>query len=355
MALPTPTPGLIQPTAGPLVDRFARVHTYLRVSVTDRCNFRCAYCMPAEGLDWMPREHLLTYEEIARVVGVFARMGVERVRLTGGEPTLRRGIADLVGRIARTPGIRDVSMTTNGHAFAGSARALKDAGLTRVNVSLDSVDPDVFRAITRGADLERVLAGIDAALEAGLTPVKVNCVVVGGVNDHGVEAMVEHFAARPGTQLRFIEFMPFGTGPSDALRPLRRPDAADVHLHVPSKVLRERLSRRWALEPVPRQGGGPSADVRLDNGLVVGFISPITEHFCQACNRLRLQADGSLRTCLSRDRAPNLRDLLRAGASDDELEQAVRAQVFGKVAGHEAHLDGADRRAFEGVMTRIGG
>ncbi|MCB9674212.1 MAG: GTP 3',8-cyclase MoaA [Alphaproteobacteria bacterium] len=339
--LPAPIPGLEQPASGPLVDRFGRAHTYLRVSVTDRCNYRCTYCMPAVGLDWLPRAQVLSYEEVARLVRVFASMGVSRVRLTGGEPTLRRGIVDLVGMIARTPGVTDLSMTTNGHALAARANDLAAAGLTRLNVSLDTLDPERFAAITRGGNVAAVLAGIDAALEAGLQPVKINCVVIAGQNDGDLHAMVDHFAGRPGTQLRFIEYMPFeGNGGQKQ--------------HVPAAELRRRLAERHTLTPIERQGGGPSRDVRLDNGLVVGFISPITEHFCDACNRLRLQADGSLRTCLSRDDAPNLRDLLRGGADDAALEAAIRAQVFGKVAGHEAHVDG-DFRVFEGVMTRVGG
>lgn len=339
MSLPVPVEGLVQRADGPLIDRYARVHTYLRVSVTDRCNYRCTYCMPAEGLDFLPRPHVLSYEEITRLVRVFVGLGVKRVRLTGGEPTIRRGIVDLVGMLGAIEGLEDLSMTTNGHVFAKKAEALTAAGLKRVNVSLDTLDPVKFAALTRGGDVHRVLESIDAALACGLTPVKVNCVVVGGENEDDLEPLVAYFAARPGTQLRFIEYMPFG--------------ANDKH-HVPVRVLRERLAHHGST-PVERSGGGPSRDVRLDNGLVVGFISPITEHFCESCNRLRLQCDGNLRTCLSRDDAPNLRDLLRAGATDAELEQAIRTQVYGKVAGHEAHLDGSGFKSFEGVMTRIGG
>jgi cyclic pyranopterin phosphate synthase len=186
-----------------------------------------------------------------------------------------------------------------------------------------------------------VLEGIDAALEAGLTPVKINCVVIAGENDGDLLDLVAYFGERPGTQLRFIEYMPFDSN-------------GGTRKHVPAATIRARLAEHHAFTPIERQGGGPSRDVRLDNGLVVGFISPITEHFCDACNRLRLQANGSLRTCLSRDRAPNLKDLLRSGSDDAALETAIRAQVFGKVAGHEAHLDG-DFRVFEGVMTQVGG
>lgn len=350
MSLPTPVPGMERPTSGSLRDRFARRHTYLRVSVTDRCNYRCTYCMPAEGLEWLPRSQVLTYEEIGRVVGVFARLGVERVRLTGGEPTIRRDIEQLVGVVAALPGITDVAMTTNGHTFASKAEALAAAGLKRINVSIDSVDPEQFRAITRGGDLARVLKSIEVAGALGLVPVKLNCVVIAGVNDEQIHAMVERFADQAEHVIvRFIEYMPFGGND-------------DRRLHVPTRVMRERLAERYTLEPVSKMpggrgtGGGPSRDWRIaETGQVVGFISPITEHFCEACNRLRLQADGHLRTCLSRDRTPSLRDLLRAGATDDELEVAIREMVWGKVAGHQAHLEGGDFKAFEGVMTRIGG
>lgn len=345
MSLPKPVEGLERPERGPLVDRFARRHTYLRISVTDRCNYRCVYCMPAEGLQWLPRSELLSYEEIGRLVRVFARLGVERVRLTGGEPTIRRDIEQLVAAVASAPGVVEVAMTTNGHRFAARAEALARAGLKRVNISIDAVEPEAFRAITRGGDLSRVLDAIRAAVSLGMTPVKLNCVVVAGLNDDQILPLVERFADEPDVVVRFIEYMPFG-GNDDRKR------------HLPARVIRERLAARYTLEPVGRAtpGAGPARDWRIaQTGRLVGFISPITEHFCEACNRLRLQADGHLRTCLSRDRTPSLRDLLRGGADDEALEQAIRLMVWGKVAGHEAHLDGGDFRAFEGVMTRIGG
>lgn len=329
---------------GPLLDRFARRHTYLRVSVTDRCNYRCTYCMPAEGLQWLPRRDLLTYEEVGRLVGVFARLGVERVRLTGGEPTIRRDIEQLVAGIAAVPGIQDLAMTTNGHLFASKARALAEAGLKRVNVSIDAVDPDRFAQITRGGDLERVLASIRAARAFGMTPIKLNCVVMDGVNQDQIVPLVERFADHAeDTVVRFIEYMPFSRNEGP-----RR--------HLPARIIRERLGERYTLEPLGRvtPGAGPGRDWRVaDTGQIVGFISPITEHFCEACNRLRLQADGHLRTCLSR--RLGVRDLLRSGISDEALEQAIREMVWGKVAGHQAHLEGDEHRAFEGVMTHIGG
>lgn len=340
MTLPVAIEGAERPTSGPLVDRFGRVHTYVRVSVTDRCNYRCTYCMPAEGLDWMPRAHLLTYEETTRIVGAMARMGVRRVRLTGGEPTVRAGIERLVGALACLDGVDDLAMTTNAHLLASKAGALAAAGLKRINVSLDAVDAALFRQVTRGGDLARVLAGIDAALAAGLAPVKINAVIVRGVNEGQVPAMVEHFAPYgDAVEVRFIEYMPFGGNDS------RRQ-------HVPAAEMRAMLP---PLEALGRGQGGPAVRYRLASGQVVGFISPITEHFCEACNRLRLQADGHLRTCLSRDRTPSLRDLLREGADDATLEQALRGMVWQKVAGHEAHLGDDGFRAFEGVMTRVGG
>ncbi len=333
MALPEPVVGL-ERGDGALIDRFARAHRYLRVSVTDRCNYRCTYCLPAEGVQWMRRDHVLSLEEIARLVRVFAGMGVSGVRLTGGEPTVRRGIEDLVRMIAHVDGVEDVAMTTNGHLFADRAQAFADAGLSRVNISIDTLDPARFAEITRGGNLSRVLAAIRAAVDAGLTPVKLNVVVVRGVNDHEVVDIVEYFADWPDVIVRFIEYMPFSGNGSEKL-------------HVPVSEVREAVFGRWTVEPAGRRAGvGPAVNWRLvETGQVVGFISPITEHFCEQCNRLRLQADGHLRTCLSRDDTPSLRDLIRSGI--DEM-------VWGKVAGHEAHkIEGW--RAFEGVMTQIGG
>ncbi|MEQ1566339.1 MAG: GTP 3',8-cyclase MoaA [Myxococcota bacterium] len=344
MSLLSPVVGAEMPSTGRLVDPFARAHTYLRVSVTDRCNFRCTYCMPAEGLDWMPRAELLTFEEITRIVRAFAAMGVFKVRLTGGEPTVRNNLTALVGMLAAIPGITDLSLTTNGHRLDRMAEPLARAGLTRVNVSIDALDPALFAAMTRGGEVERVLAGIDAAVAAGLRPVKLNCVVIRGENDHEVLPLIERFAARPEIAVRFIEYMPFS-----------KVDAATRHLAA--RELRERIGARYTLEPVARApGAGPSVDWRLkETGQTIGFVSPITEHFCDGCNRLRLQADGHLRTCLSREAAPSLRDVLRRGLDDAGLEHLLRERVWAKVAGHQAHLEGEGFAAFEGAMTPIGG
>lgn len=324
-----------------LIDKFGRVHTYLRVSVTDRCNFRCVYCMPADGLEWMSREDVLTYEEIERLVRVFASMGIRQIRLTGGEPTARRGFVELVEALGRIDGIDDLSLTTNALRLGPIAERLKRAGLGRLNISLDSLDTETFSRLTRGGDLGLVLEGIEAARVAGLTPIKLNVVVLEGENDHELLELVAFFSQWPEeVELRFIEYMPF---------------EARWHRCVPARELRRRLSERYTLVPVERSiGGGPAVTLSIqETGLRVGFISPLSEKFCGSCNRLRLMADGHLRTCLSDDKTPSLRDQLRAGATDEELVAAVRQMVSGKREGHGCTVEGGT--PFEGVMTRVGG
>lgn len=326
----------------PLVDRFGRQHTYLRVSVTDRCNYRCVYCMPHEGLDWMDRDELLTYEEIARLVRVFASMGVRSVRLTGGEPMLRRNIEFLISELGAIDGIEDLAMTTNGHRLAQLAPLLKESGLTRLNVSLDSLQPERFATLTRGGKLDKVLAGLEACRQVGLGPIKINCVILEDENDDELYDLVEFFGRHPDHyELRFIEYMPF---------------EARWHLSVRSADLRKRLSAVYTLEPQEqtRVGRGPARMWRVaESGLKVGFISPLSKKFCGDCNRLRLMANGHLRTCLSDDGTPSLRDILRGGASDPELESTIRAMVLNKIEGHNALIQGGT--PFEGVMTRVGG
>lgn len=334
-----------------LVDRHGRLHTYMRVSVTDRCNFRCVYCLPAEGHAWLPRADVLTYEEIVRIVRVMAPSGLRRVRLTGGEPLLRRDLVELVGALAAVPGIDEVSLTTNAFGLADRARALADAGLRRVNVSIDSLDDARFSAITRGGSLASVRSGIAAAHAAGLGPVKLNMVVMRGVNDDEIVPLAR--ACLPGgalagaceTVLRFIEYMPF---------------EGRWHENLPARDIRARLAEAGELDAdhggLPGVGPATYARWRPDgsaDGLRVGFIAPLTEHFCARCNRLRLLVDGHLRTCLGYERTPSLRDLVRGGATDDELLAAIAAIVQGKPAGHLAELEGGT--AFEGVMTAIGG
>lgn len=325
----------------PLTDSLGRVHTYLRISVTDRCNYRCTYCMPAEGFRWMPHADVLSYEEITRLVGIFAAAGVRRLRLTGGEPTLRKDLPLLVAMLAEVPGIQDIALTTNGHFLAEQAEPLARAGLRRINISLDSLRPERFARLTRGGDLARVLHGIEACHAAGLRPVKINAVLLKGENEDEVEELVEHFGQQADrTELRFIEYMPF---------------EARWFQCVPAAQVRQRLAERYTL--IPQRGGsgdGPARSWMIEeSGLLVGFISPLTEHFCAGCNRLRLMANGHLRTCLAHEDTPSLRDLLRQGASDAQLDRAIRAMVMGKPWGHDCQADGGT--LFEGVMTGVGG
>ena len=328
--------------SAPLEDSFGRQHTYLRISVTDRCNYRCVYCMPSEGLNWVPREDILTYEEIGRIVKVMADMGIQKVRISGGEPTLRSDLITLVEHIRRVPGIRDIAMTTNGHTLAKLAPDLARAGLNRINVSIDAMDPDLFRRLTRGGSLDRVLEGITAARQAGITPIKLNAVILEGENEDQVGPLIDYAAEHAeDTELRFIEYMPFEQRRFQTVKAAR---------------LRARLSERFTLEPLGSGGplAGPAQRVRLkETGLKVGFISPLSEHFCATCNRLRLMANGHLRTCLAHENTPSLRDLMRAGTTDHRLSEAVRAMVLGKPVGHDCQIDGGT--LFEGVMTAIGG
>ncbi|HUJ62843.1 MAG TPA: GTP 3',8-cyclase MoaA [Kofleriaceae bacterium] len=312
----------------PLVDGFARRIRYLRISVTDRCNYRCAYCMPetlVERVTFQPRAAVLTFEELERLAALFARLGVRKLRLTGGEPTVRHGIVELVARLAAVPGIEQVVMTSNGHLLGELAGPLARAGLRAVNISLDTLDPDRFRAVTGRGELARVLAGIDAARAAGLR-VKTNAVALHGVNDGELVALCED-AWRRGAVPRFIEHMPMSDG---ALYEAGR--------GVTAAAIRRTIEQ--ALGPLVAAGADQDAGparywtVCGDRTRQLGIISAMTEHFCDDCNRLRLTATGELHACLGHDDAVSLRDLARAGASDDDLVRAIASAVRGKRAGH---------------------
>ena len=306
------------------LDSFGRRINYLRISLTDRCNFRCVYCMPEHGAHFAPREDLLRDDELLRVVGAAAAVGFEKIRLTGGEPTIRRNLVDLVRGIAATPGIREVSMTTNGLKLADQAEALREAGLKRVNISIDSLNPDKFRAMTRGGDFGRVWAGIEAAERAGFTPLKLNSVVVRGLNDDEVGDLARLTLDRPW-QFRFIEMMPLaGVG-----------QMAEESV-VPTTEIIARLEREFgALEFVGWFGSDPARTYRLPGGKgTLGFISSITEPFCSTCNRMRLTADGKLHLCLLRDNELDLQGALRSGASDEDIQALIRQAVFLKPWGH---------------------
>jgi cyclic pyranopterin phosphate synthase len=310
-----------------LTDRFGRPITYLRISVTDRCNLRCVYCLPEAGVQWQPRAHQLSAEEIARLTEAAAQGGVKRVRLTGGEPLLRPDILEIVKRIASIPAIEEVSLTTNAMLLERLARPLAEAGLRRVNISLDTLDPDKFKRITRGGEIDRLWRGISAAERAGLAPLKLNTVVVNGLNADELPALARLTIENPW-HIRFIELMPVGNAQNwgEGL-----PAQPDRYLSV--REMQMRLST-FALQPVSTPiGNGPARTFRIPGALgTVGFISPLGEHFCQNCNRLRLTADGYLRPCLLLDGEVNIREAVRTGKP---LLPLLQQAVDAKPQGHE--------------------
>lgn len=306
----------------PLTDGFGRVHRDLRISVTDRCNFRCTYCMPEEGMRWIPRDELLTYEEIERVARLFVdRFGFESIRLTGGEPTVRSHLPVLIDKLAALD--VDLALTTNGATLTAIADDLAAAGLRRVNVSLDSLRRERFHAMTKRDELYRVLEGLAAAQDAGLEPVKVNCVVVRGANDDEIVDFAR-FGRDTGVHVRFIEFMPL-----DA-------QAAWRHAQVVSQAeIVDAVDAVFPLEAMPVRGNEPAETFRYRDGLgALGVIPSVTNAFCDSCDRVRLTAEGALRNCLFALDETDLRALLRSGASDDVLADAIERDVAGKWAGH---------------------
>jgi cyclic pyranopterin phosphate synthase len=308
----------------PLIDSFSRTIEYVRVSVTDRCDLRCSYCLPKGYKDFSTPEHWLTFPEIERVIGAFARLGVRRVRITGGEPLVRKNIPDLVSRLYALPGIEDLSMSTNGVRLNRCAHALKAAGNSRINVSLDSLRQERFHEITGGGKLEKVLAGLMAAQAAGFSPIKINMVVMNGINDDEVDDMVEFCLSHDFT-LRFIETMPVGDTGRNASR----------H-YLDLGVVKQRLSEKYDLLPGVMPGGGPARYVQVSGTeLCIGFITPISRHFCETCNRVRLAVDGTLYLCLGQDHKYELRPLLRQGISDDGLQEAIIEALTLKPERHE--------------------
>jgi cyclic pyranopterin phosphate synthase len=323
-------------------DQYGRELRDLRISLTDRCNLRCVYCMPAEGIAFRPPEDLLQDDELLLLVRIAAELGVRKVRLTGGEPTVRPGIVDLVREIAAVPGIEDVAMTTNGVLLEYLAADLARAGLRRVNVSLDTLDPVKFRRITRGGRLERVLAGIARAEAVGLRPIKLNAVVVRGFNEEDVVALARLTLEHPW-EVRFIEVMPFGSVA----------DLAEAGI-VRSEETRARIEAALGpLHPLDLSGEDPARTYALAGAPGrVGFISPVSEPFCARCGRLRLTADGRLRLCLLRDDEVDLLTPLRRGASVEEVRELFRAAAYRRPFGHALA-----ERLFpqQRVMIQIGG
>ena len=304
-----------------MIDTFGRVHRDLRISVTDRCNFRCTYCMPADGLEWLPREDLLTFEEIERVARLMVeRHGVDSIRLTGGEPTVRANLPTLVGMLADLP--VDLSLTTNGMTLRLVAGKLAAAGLKRINVSLDSLRADRFEELTLRNELPRVLDGIDAAIEAGLYPVKVNVVVMRGVNDDELVDLAR-FGRERGVEVRFIEFMPL-----DADR------SWSEGAVVGQDEIVARIGEVFPLEPVDRTSAPATRYRYVDGAGGIGVVASVTRSFCDSCDRIRLTADGQFRNCLFAVEEFDLRSLLRSGASDDEVGDLLQGAVAAKWAGH---------------------
>jgi cyclic pyranopterin phosphate synthase len=318
-------------TPSVLRDKFGRVATDLRVSLTDRCNLRCRYCMPAEGLDWLPGAEILSDDELFALIRIAVeRLGVREVRFTGGEPLLRQRLVDLLARIKKLTPTPQMSLTTNGIHLGRHANALADSGLDRVNVSLDTLDRDRFVAITRRDRLDDVLSGLAAAVQAGLTPVKVNAVLLRGINESDAVPLLRYCLAN-GYQLRFIEQMPL-----DAQRQWSRSEmiSADETLRLLGSTFH--LSRA----PEPR-GSAPAEEFLVDGGPGrVGIVGSVTHPFCRACDRTRLTADGQVRSCLFSQQETDLRSILRRGGSEDEIVHAWRAAMLGKLAGHAMDSDG---------------
>jgi len=319
------------------------VHTDLRLSVTDRCDLRCIYCMPEEGVEWLARGDLLVVEEIERIARVAYGLGVRSVRITGGEPLLRAGLTDIVARLAAI-GFDDLAMTTNAMSLARVAKRLADAGLQRVNISCDSLNPIRFATIRRRGDLATVLAAMDAAEQAGLSPVKINVVVTAGVNDDEVGDFAR-FARQTGRVVRFIEYMP-----------LDAQHALDRHQVLAGAEIVRRISEVWPLEAVGGRADDPAPADRYrfaDGAGEIGIIASVTDAFCGGCNRLRLTADGAIRNCLFAADEWSARDVMRAGGSDDELARLLRAAVWAKLPGHGVNDSGFVQPSRP--MSRIGG
>ncbi len=306
-----------------LTDKFGRTIEYLRLSVTDRCDLRCNYCMPEGFKDFEVPEDWLSFAEIERVIRVFGELGTKRIRITGGEPLVRKNLAELATRLAALPGIEDLSLSSNATRLQKQAVPLKQAGISRINVSLDTLRADRFKEIT-GGKIDKVLKGLMAAKEAGFQPVKINMVVMRGVNDDEVEDMVQ-FCIEHDFTLRFIETMPMGdTGRNASLQ------------YIPLNEIHDRLAKKYTLIQTKMNGGGPARYVRIEGTeLRIGFITPMSQHFCDTCNRIRLSVDGTLYLCLGQEASYPLRELLRAGITDEELKQHILKAIDLKPEKHE--------------------
>jgi cyclic pyranopterin phosphate synthase len=313
------------PVSGPLVDRFERIHSDLRISVTDRCNIRCFYCMPETGAEFLPARELLSFDQVERFAKAAVSLGINKIRLTGGEPLLRPKLPDLVARIRAVPGVRDLALTSNGVLLEEAAKPLHDAGLRRLNIHLDTLDRARFRQISRRDDLGRVLAGLEAAKKTGYDVVKLNAVAIKGLTEPDVVSLVR-FGRENGVEVRFIEFMPLD---AQHLWSLDRVLTADEMIAM--------LEREFGpLEAVPdADPRAPATEYRFADGYQVGFIASVSRPFCLNCNRLRLTADGKMRNCLFANDETDVRHLLGGGSAAGDLETTIRSTVWQKRIGHE--------------------
>jgi len=326
-----------------LFDPYKRKINYLRISVTDRCNLRCRYCMPEEGIPLIPHDEMLRYEEILRIVRVFSEEGISKVRLTGGEPLIRKGLVDFVAKLSQIEGIEDLSLTTNGILLKDFAEGLKEAGLKRINISLDSLKRERFYQITRRDDFERVWAGIEEAMRVGLAPIKINMVAIRGVNDDEIEPLARLTLRFPLT-IRYIEYMPSGNG--------EEWKENDI-LTIPQ--IKNRLGNMGQLIPVPSdQWDGPAKRFRIEGAIgEIGLIGPVSSHFCEDCNRLRLTPDGKIRTCLFSDEEIDVKELLRKGGRDRDLKDRLLLALRTKPEKH--HINTYSFRKCQRNMSAIGG
>ncbi|GMQ92321.1 MAG: GTP 3',8-cyclase MoaA [Gammaproteobacteria bacterium] len=307
-----------------LIDPFGRSIRYLRLSVTDRCDLRCQYCIPKGFKKFEHRESWLTFEEIERIIRAFSELGVHRVRMTGGEPLLRKGLPELAAGLAALPDLDDLSLSTNATQLEKHAAALKQAGVHRINVSLDSLNADVFSSITQGGKLDKVLAGLQAARNCDLAPIKINMVVMRGINDHEVDSMLQYCMENEFT-LRFIETMPIGDTGRNAGR----------HF-VSLDTIRIRLTKQFDMVPSTMPGGGPARYMQVGGtDMKIGFITPMSQHFCKSCNRVRLSVDGRLHLCLGQNDNVSLREPLRQGISDKDLKELLLEAIAKKPERHE--------------------
>jgi cyclic pyranopterin phosphate synthase len=338
-----------------LKDGFQRVIDYMRISITDRCNLRCIYCMPSGGIKPVEHKEILRYEEIIRILKIAVNIGVKKIRITGGEPLMRRNVTYLIALINDIAGIEDLSLTTNGVLLEQHAEELTKAGLSRVNVSLDSFKPDRYREITRGGDIDLVLKGLKAAERVGLAPIKINMVPIRGLNDDEIEEFAKITLKAP-YQVRFIEFMPFN------VKGIKWPEK-----YISVDEIKSIVEGIGHLTPVKLRKSGPARYFRFDGAIgVIGFISPLSNHFCGECNRLRLTADGKLRPCLFSETEIDLKSALRSGAPDDEIERLIKLSIEIKPQGHnignQKSSAGGGRSQNENThhflkrpMSRIGG